>query len=384
MSVYKRGDTYWYHFVFAERHIQESAKTKSKTVAKEAERKRRRELEEAYNGLTDNRPTRVTPVKDLASAFLAGYKLRNPRSATFAKYALNKIVQYLGTMLAVEVTEQTVQQYQTLRLREEAAPKTINEEVTLLLRMLGDSGDVIRARMKRQKTLKLKVRSRVGKAFSRDDKRKMLAAARTARSPAIYPALMLALNTAMRDKEIRQLQWERVDLSKALLIVGDSKTNAGTGRVVPLNSALLEALVEYAAWYTHRFGTIRPEWYVFAFGKPRPSDPTKPMVTLRTSWTNVRKKAGVSGRWHDNRHTAITELAESPETSDETIRDMVGHVSKQMLKHYSHIRMEAKRRAVEAIATKALIPAKPVLGLIAAAEPPNLSTDATDSATSNR
>jgi len=38
--------------------------------------------------------------------------------------------------------------------------------------------------------------------------------------------------------------------------------------------------------------------------------------------------------------------------SDETIRDLAGHVSKEMLKHYSHIGMEAKRRAVAALAVK--------------------------------
>jgi hypothetical protein len=32
--------------------------------------------------------------------------------------------------------------------------------------------------------------------------------------------------------------------------------------------------------------------------------------------------------------------------------DIAGHVSKQMLKHYSHIRMEAKRRALESIVTR--------------------------------
>jgi hypothetical protein len=32
--------------------------------------------------------------------------------------------------------------------------------------------------------------------------------------------------------------------------------------------------------------------------------------------------------------------------------DIAGHVSKQMLKHYSHIRMEAKRDALEAILQK--------------------------------
>src|ERR1700737_4444233 len=75
------------------------------------------------------------------------------------------------------------------------------------------------------------------------------------------------------------------------------------------------------------------------------------MVTLKTSWSNVRKTSGVSGRWHDNRHTLITDLAESG-AGDETIRDIAGHVSKQMLKHYSHIRMEAKRKALEAIVSK--------------------------------
>jgi hypothetical protein len=38
-------------------------------------------------------------------------------------------------------------------------------------------------------------------------------------------------------------------------------------------------------------------------------------------------------------------LAESGDASDETIRDMGGHVSRQMLKPDSHIGMEAKRRA---------------------------------------
>jgi integrase len=59
----------------------------------------------------------------------------------------------------------------------------------------------------------------------------------------------------------------------------------------------------------------------------------------------VRTKAGVKGRWHDNRHMLITELAESG-AGDETIMEIAGHVSRQMLSRYSHIRMEAKRKAL--------------------------------------
>jgi hypothetical protein len=33
MSVFKRRGVYWYHFLFAGRHIQETTKTASKTLA---------------------------------------------------------------------------------------------------------------------------------------------------------------------------------------------------------------------------------------------------------------------------------------------------------------------------------------------------------------
>lgn len=350
MAVFRRGKTWWYEFIFAGRRVRESAKTTSKTVAKEAEKKRHRELEEGFNGLEDTRDERIKTVKELAREYLEDYKLRH-RSVTFAEYALEKVIGHLGELMAVDVTDKTVKHYQTVRLKEKAAPKTINEEVGFLLRLLGIGGDTIRARLRRQKALKLAVRQQVGKAYNPDEKARLLEAAKAARSAAIYPALMLALNAGMRDSEIRGLQWDRVNLAKAFLTVGESKTEAGEGRTIPLNSALLEAMVDYAKWYTKRFGTIQPDWYVFAFGKPWPKDPTRPVVTLKTSWQNVKTKAKVKGRWHDNRHTLITDLAESG-AGDETIRDIAGHVSKQMLKHYSHIRMEAKRRALEAIVEK--------------------------------
>jgi len=62
-------------------------------------------------------------------------------------------------------------------------------------------------------------------------------------------------------------------------------------------------------------------------------------------------KSSVSGlRFHDLRHHAITELAES-QASDRTIMSIAGHVSRRMLAHYSHVRIEAKRKALDALAT---------------------------------
>ena len=52
-----------------------------------------------------------------------------------------------------------------------------------------------------------------------------------------------------------------------------------------------------------------------------------------------------------DRHTLVTELAESG-AGDEVIMSIAGHVSRAMLSRYSHVRMEAKRRALNEIAMR--------------------------------
>jgi integrase len=347
MSLFRRGTTWWYNFRFAGRRIQESSKSTSKTVAKNAETKRRRELEMGFNGIEDGRDEQIRPIRDIAKDYLTAYGLRN-RSIVYAEYAVRHLVAHLGDQMVVDISETSVRSYQDARLREKAAPKTINEEVGFLLRILGDRGDLVRARLRKQGALKLKVRTKIAKAFSPDEKQKLIEAAREAKSPVIYPALMLALNAGMRNGEIRQLRWSQIDLDKKFLVVGRSKTEAGEGRTIPLNPALFDALQDHAAWYWLRFGAIDSQWFLFPYGQANRLDPTRPITTLKTAWTNVRERAGVQGRMHDSRHTLITDLAESG-AGDQTIMDIAGHVSRQMLKHYSHIRMEAKREALDTV-----------------------------------
>lgn len=53
-------------------------------------------------------------------------------------------------------------------------------------------------------------------------------------------------------------------------------------------------------------------------------------------------------RIHDLRHHFISALAQT-QTPDAPIQAISGHLSRKMLEHYSHVRLEAKRRAVEAL-----------------------------------
>ena len=71
-------------------------------------------------------------------------------------------------------------------------------------------------------------------------------------------------------------------------------------------------------------------------------------------------KGGTEGLlFHDLRHQAITELREAG-LSDMTIMGIAGQVSREMLAHYSHIRLQAKRQAVEALEMPLSTLAKPV------------------------
>jgi integrase len=112
------------------------------------------------------------------------------------------------------------------------------------------------------------------------------------------------------------------------------------------------------------FAPVEPAHYVFAAFVPKFTfsgkkvvgynvtefDPTTHVNSWRTAWRTLTKKAGLPGfRFHDLRHCAITSLAESG-AADSTIMAIAGHVSRKMLERYSHVRMEAKRTAMETLA----------------------------------
>lgn len=128
-----------------------------------------------------------------------------------------------------------------------------------------------------------------------------------------------------------------------------SKTEAGEGRTIPLNSSLLPVFTGIMQFGTER-SLARLAWTGTSFRLGRPALVIRrgQLPPFKTAWKNVRKNAKVPGRWHDNRHTLITDLAERG-AGDQTIMDIAGHVSKRMLRHYSHIRMKAKRTALESI-----------------------------------
>jgi integrase len=132
---------------------------------------------------------------------------------------------------------------------------------------------------------------------------------------------------------------------------------------VPLTDVAASALARLRR-RAQGFSTVESSHYVFAAFVPKFTfsgkkvidynvtkfDPKRHLNSWRSAWRTLTKRAGLEGfRFHDLRHCAITQLAENG-TSDSTIMAIAGHVSRRMLERYSHVRMEAKRTAMETLA----------------------------------
>jgi integrase len=354
VSIFKIGKFYHYDFVLDGKRYKASTGHTNKEKAGDVERDLKKRLRSGFAEVVEEeaRQRQRKTIEAVADECFKDYQAKHTANS-FAEYALGHVKALLGTRLVAEITPDVVKRYQTDRLNQKAGPKTINDEVQFLLRLLpAAQADVIRGQLRRERALKLPTPPSPGRAFSADEKARLMDEARKLRSPHIYTALVLDLHTGLRDKELRELRWKQVDLvDKKTLVVGLSKTEAGTGRPIPLNEMAVAALTAHASWYIRKFGQCKPEWYIFPAGKPQPTDPTHPVSTLKTAWKKVRENAKVTGRWHDNRHTVVTELAESG-AGEEVIMGIAGHVSRAMLSRYSHIGMEAKRRALDEIAAR--------------------------------
>ena len=119
--------------------------------------------------------------------------------------------------------------------------------------------------------------------------------------------------------------------------------------LLPDGVLVLKKLLERA----NALGATDPNHYLLpAYPKAKGGnfDPTNHQKTWRSAWRSLTKKAGLEGlRGHDLRHHSATKLLESG-SPDQVVLDMAGWLNKDMLSHYSHIRLQAKRQAIKALA----------------------------------
>lgn len=213
----------------------------------------------------------------------------------------------------------------------------------------------------------------IGRALTREQKSLLFSTAASRDEWLVaYCAAVIAVSTTCRGVELKGLHWRDVDLFGGLMRVNRSKTEAGH-RSIPLNGDAMAAFARLRA-RAEAVGSQMPEHFVFPACENGHIDSTRHQKAWRSAWRSLvkgaAKRAGdaaaqlavASGeieddarkaaaapfmcfRFHDLRHQAITELSEAG-ASDSTLMAMAGHLTRDMLEHYSHVRMAAKRDAV--------------------------------------
>ena len=247
-----------------------------------------------------------------------------------------------------KITAEDILQFREWRSKGGVGPSIMNMEVGVIRRML--------KRAKRWHMLAADIRPlkeprSIGRALTYEEKlRLMRAAGQTEEWQRAQAAMSLALCTTMRGCEIKRLQWRDIGFLNRAILVRTSKTDAGE-RLIPMNDETLEIVMRLRE-RAKEFNGTEAQHYVFPACEHGHVDPTHNQTSFRTAWRRLTKAAGLAGlRFHDLRHHAITELAES-QVSDQTIMAIAGHVSQKMLARYSHVRSEARRQAVMALSAR--------------------------------
>lgn len=132
----------------------------------------------------------------------------------------------------------------------------------------------------------------------------------------LYPVIVCALFTGMRQSEILDLDWKNVDLEHGTIYILVSKS--GKPREVPIVSRLKETMLGISP---------KPEGRVFEIS----------FMTFRRLFDRLKTESGIAYfRFHDLRHTfASHHYMKAADLY--ALQKILGHASPQMTQRYAHL-----------------------------------------------
>ncbi|MGH8659340.1 MAG: phage integrase [Gammaproteobacteria bacterium] len=142
----------------------------------------------------------------------------------------------------------------------------------------------------------------------------------------LTPAVLIAMNTGLRQAELLGLVWASIDFGRRVLTVRGASAKSGKARHIPLNDEALDTL---AAWRKQNAHCA-----VF------------PVTYIKRAWTTLRRAAALHNfRWHDLRHHFASRLVMAGVDLN-TVRELLGHSDLKMTLRYAHLSPDHKAAAV--------------------------------------
>lgn len=226
------------------------------------------------------------------------------------------------------------EEYRDQRLKT-VKPGTINRELNLLHSVIEHSrrrlallenpvSDVRRPQVRDERITR----------FQKGEEARLMDALDDCRNPYTKPAVIIALETAMRRGELLSLKWEDVDLTARVAQLHDTKN--GEHRDVPLTKRTIEELKKLQK--KREKNTVVPmDRRVFPIS----------VESLKNAWERARKRADLEHfNFHDLRHEAISRLFEAG-FDTQVVRAVSGHKNMQSLKRYVNLKASDLARIID-------------------------------------
>ena len=227
-----------------------------------------------------------------------------------------------------------IDKYKSERKRQGRKPETINKELGALRRMFNlASQGALKIRIGKNPIEGIKL-LKVSKNKPRTYKPREFQKLYEAASDHFKPTLLCAYMTGMRRSEIAKLKWRDVDFNDKTIYVAEAKNDEP--RTIPISNALLDCLSNLKHNHNSEFVFTTSE------GNPYTS-----LSAWKRAWSTALKRSGIDkGRFHDLRHTFVSNLIVNEKEDFATVMALSGHKDISMLKRYSHTHEEAKRNAI--------------------------------------
>ena len=350
MGLWKRGRRYWtqtvVNGVWIRRPLCPPGSTHATTSWQEAVRLQKELIRSTLDG---SLPPDSYSIKLFAAVddYLKAKKAtaNTKRAIAFDRERLKVVKRVMGDVRLSAITARTIEGFQAKRRSECASNRTVNMDVGVLRQVM--------KRFKQWRRLEDDIKmltesggEPVGRVLTNEEQGRLFEIADgNTEWEHVYCAGILAASTSMRGVEVKHVRRMDFDLVKRVIHVRTSK-NETSKRVIPLNDSAFAA-VERMVKRADILGHTAPEHYLWCASQHHKLDPTQPARKWDTAWRALREAAGLSGlRFHDLRHTVVTRLLEAGEP-DHVVESITGHLSRRMLEHYSHIRLEAKKQALD-------------------------------------
>lgn len=350
MGLWKRGRRYWtqtvVNGVWIRRPLCPAGSTHATTNWQEAVRLEKELIKAALQGSLPPRGHSIT-LFAASDDFLEAKKAtaNTQRAIEFDRERLEVVKRVLGDIKLSAITGRTIEGFQAKRRLEGASNRTVNMDVGVLRKVL--------KRFKQWRRLEDDVKmltesggEPIGRVLALEEQERLFKTAEA--NPEwehVYCAAILAANTSMRGVEVKHVRRRDFDAEKRMVHIRTSK-NETSKRVIPLNDSAFDA-VQRMVRRADLLGHTEPVHYLWCASQHHKLDPTKPASKWDTAWRALRDAAHLPGlRFHDLRHTVVTRLLEAGEP-DHVVESITGHLSRRMLEHYSHIRMNAKKAALD-------------------------------------